>query len=351
MVLCACLWAGVASCSGSQSVGETACPEPGPGSAPAEPEGTNEPEAGAGERAEATAGGEVDPCDWEQGGQMGLPRCPNTGDPIPDRPVTNPDCRDVAPDATRWLAMSPHTPLAITDGEQGIVTAGQPCCAPWARRGARYRSLNAYGQVSGIVEITGGAGYDVTRCFELGLGVVSGADAALIYASVDGGWQPPASAEWRPDADARRELAQFVELLSQVALIEPQLQRRYENEDPLPPLGDRTLFFQVTTQRADGRGTISFHYAVSGGRLLLIAWYSPEGKWVLAHLVNDMANVDSIPIFTYRPIAVVDMDGDGVPEVVYHWNEGPAWGQVVLRRRTSRGAWEEVAHSVGGSTA
>ncbi len=304
---------------------------------------------GSGERAAAEPA--VDPCDWERGGQLGLPRCPSTGDPLPEPPVTHPACRDGEPGATRWLAMDPHTPLAITDPVRGIVPAGQPCCAPWARRGARYRSVDAFGQVAGVVAIDGGEGYDASACFELSLGTLSGRDAGLVYASDDGGWARPSSAEWRPEADARRAFESFVEAVTLLAVVDPEATRHFDRDDPLPPLADRTLFFQVEAEDARGRHGSTDRYAVAGGRLLLVAWLSPEGKWVLTHMENDLANLGHGPVLAYRPLAVFDMDGDRAPEVIYHWNEGPGWAQVVLRRREAHGSWCAVAESVGGSTA
>ena len=88
-------------------------------------------------------------------------------------------------------------------------------------------------------------------------------------------------------------------------------------------------------------------YAVSGGRLLLIAWLSPEGKWVLTHMENDLTDFEYSPILAYRPVAVFDMDGDGVPEVIYQWTEGSGCAQVVLQRRSAHGAWCAVAESRG----
>lgn len=252
--------------------------------------------------------------------------------------------------------MEPHTPLAITDSENGILRAGQPCCAPWAHRGDSYRSLDEFGQIVGSVEISGGAGYDATRCFELGLDVTSGRDAERIYVSTGGGWQPSPSVEWTPEADVRASFAEFIRTVTELTVVDAEAQRHFDREPPLPPLEERTLFFRVDGETApggrdDGRNQISNHYAVVGGRLLVVAWYSPEGKWILTHIENDLTNFEYSPILTYRPVSVVDMDGDGVPEIIFHWDEGPGWAQVVLQRRSARGGWEQVAQSVGGSTA
>lgn len=300
--------------------------------------------------AAAVASAEADPCDWESGGQRGLPRCPNTGDPVPDPPVTDAACRDQGPGATRWLAMAPHTPLAITDRADGIWSAGQPCCAPWARRGARYRSLDAFGQVAGVVAVAGGEGYDVTACFELSLERLSGRDAGLVYASEDGDWLASPSAEWRPEAGDVSTHERFVGAVMQVAVVDPDATRHFDRDEPLPPLAERTIFFRTEGAGPDGEGTSTDHYAVSGGRLLLVAWRSPDGRWVLVHMENDLTNVEHGPVLAYRPVAVFDMDRDGLPEIVFHWDEGPGWGQVVLRSEQRGGPWRVVAESVGGAT-
>jgi hypothetical protein len=50
------------------------------------------------------------------------------------------------------------------------------------------------------------------------------------------------------------------------------------------------------------------------------------------------------------PKAVVDLNQDGVPEVVVHTDDGPIFGDLVYGFRQV-GGWQVVARGVPGSTA
>ena len=54
----------------------------------------------------------------------------------------------------------------------------------------------------------------------------------------------------------------------------------------------------------------------------------------------------------YRPVSVLDMNGDGRPEVVVRevFGDGEGWHDVVFTR-DANGHWSLVAVSPGGSTA
>lgn len=52
----------------------------------------------------------------------------------------------------------------------------------------------------------------------------------------------------------------------------------------------------------------------------------------------------------YRPISIFDMNGDGLPEVILRWSEGPAWSDIILGLG-EKGRFELIASSPGGSTA
>jgi hypothetical protein len=51
------------------------------------------------------------------------------------------------------------------------------------------------------------------------------------------------------------------------------------------------------------------------------------------------------------PRAVLDMDGDGVPEVVYHGTEGEWWGYSVARLGAGGVHWTRASRGHFGSTA
>jgi hypothetical protein len=276
------------------------------------------------------------PCDMEREGALGLPECPTTGQPLPGEPVSNPRCRDHG-DVTRWLGTDPVTPLAIS-GEEGVFSAGQPCCAPWARRGARWHALDRVGRVVGLAEVTGGEGYDATACFELELTRVSGVDGAGVYASRAPRDDP--RHEWHPNAEDHIRLRGFLEELDALVL------EREVGEGRALPLADRSLFF--TEQRREGRGTSAVRYAAVGGPYLVIGRRT-AGQFVVSHLVVGLANEVS-GAGAYRPLAALDMDNDGSIEIVYRWNEGPAWGMVVLGHDRTTDDWSGRAEDIGGGT-
>jgi len=49
------------------------------------------------------------------------------------------------------------------------------------------------------------------------------------------------------------------------------------------------------------------------------------------------------------PVEPQPVDGDGVPEFIYHWNAGDGWADAILRLDDH--GWTLVVESVGGSTA
>lgn len=262
----------------------------------------------------------------------------NTGDPLPEGPVADGDCP--AGDA-RWLGFDPHVPFAVTSRGE-IETAGVACCAPWAVRGARWQAIDRWGRVVGLAEVSGGEGYDLTQCYELVLRKVEGEDGVGLFVSP--GWTSPPSAEWTPQPAERASLATLVAHAD--ALFPPRM-----DDGPLAPIADRTLFFQAAPN--EGNPEDPTRFAVVGGRVLVVAGKTEPGAWALSHFDSKMAETGYSPPDAYRPLAVVDVDGDGWPEIVFRESDGPSWGDVILRMQpdsTGR-PWERVAESVGGSTA
>lgn len=244
--------------------------------------------------------------------------------------------------------MPPGTPLAVSDPEGGIRSATQSCCAPWARVGDVYHALDALGRPVGRARITGGEGYDVTACFELTFEVVEGVEGVGLYASSAGALRSlPAPAMQAIEAEAAA-LEAFLADAERLAALPLPVERRYQHDEPLPPAAERVIYFGTPAYDAEGR-TVTRLTAVAGGRILVIAHLDASGSWILEHIENELARVDYGPRFAYRPLAVLDMDGDGAMEVVYHWDEGPSWGQIVLHQNPFDG-WEPVAHGVGGAT-
>ena len=76
-------------------------------------------------------------------------------------------------------------------------------------------------------------------------------------------------------------------------------------------------------------------YSVSGALVALLAQVTQNGK-------ND----------SYRPLVVADMDLDGTPEVIVHFDESGWWGDLVFgfRKQDLPWSWKEIAMGGGGTT-
>lgn len=273
----------------------------------------------------------------------GQPGYVNTGDPIPTAPpAAGNDCPDRTPGASRWVDSNPHTPLAIVD-RTGIHDQLTGCCASWARRGTRWHTIDRYGAIVGDAELVGGEGYDVTQCYELSFAQRRGDAGVGLY--VSDGWTSPASVEWTPEPEQRRALAGFVASAEQM-LDDPSWSA---HQPGALPVEQRVIYFQVSRAPWEGnRGNVD-HYAVVGGRALLIVRLNDKGRWVLSYF--DRRFSDSGIIRAYTPLAVVDLDGNGAPEIIFHWNAGDGWSDTIFGLDVNGRQWEQRAESIGGSTA
>jgi hypothetical protein len=268
----------------------------------------------------------------------------NTGDPLPRMAVSDRRCVDRKPGTTRWLGSNPHVPFFIAVGDD-ISPAGSACCAPWAARGSRWRAIGQYGEVTGVARVTGGEGYDVTQCYELDLAMVSGVSGVGLFASEKGNWKPPTqSARWEPTQHELDSLERMVGGLE--ALFEkPRWESQRESKPPKSSaLRERMLSFAIGP--APERGDRVERFVAVGGRALIIARLDDKEGWKLSHVDLSFA-LDAVE--SIFPLAAFDVDGDGVPEFIYHWNAGDSWADAILRFDDH--GWTLVAESVGGSTA
>jgi hypothetical protein len=233
---------------------------------------------------------------------------------------------------TRWYGAEPHTPLAITD-RNGLRTAGQPMCAPWSQLRSRWRAIDSYGQVVGHAELSARDRYDVTRCEEVAMTRVDGADGVGLFASQAGPWRPAATLAWTPDAAERASLARLVEGLQSMV------------DASGAPAAAPLLFFRTPASASRP----SAGHVVIGGDVLVVATLEPGGRWRLDYFENAIAARGRART-SFRPLAVFDMDGDGWPEVVFHMSFGDSWSDVVLHS-DSDDAWRQAAESVHGASA
>jgi hypothetical protein len=265
-----------------------------------------------------------------------------TGDPLPAKAPKNAACHDQ--DAIRFLGEGPSTPLAVVSKGK-IASAGQACCAPWAKKGTRWKTLDAFGRVVGEAEITGGEGYDVTQCYELELSTRKGAPGVGLF--VSGDYAPPKSVEWTPTDVDRGALAKLISGVEVATVPTPPIPCSAK-AGPLP-LAKRALFFTLPKlQDDDGKPS---RWAVVGGPVVTVARLQKDGRWVARYI--DAFGSDGCLPRAYEPRAVFDADGDGRPEIFLHQDFGDGFGDVVLGLDPLgfEGAWRTVAKGVHGSTA
>jgi hypothetical protein len=257
-------------------------------------------------------------------------------------------------DATSYfMAGNPHVPLAVVSHgtiRDAVDPAlhGRSCGAPerWARRGSRWRAIDAWGKVLGTYAMDDlREVYDATGCIEEELLHPPPHDSTLLYVSADSPWREPASAEWVPTRAERTSLIALARRMSKGQSLE-------HLPTPLTEIAATTRFFEFRSATGEAQ-----HLAVAGRC----------GGWLVAERVESRWSIVSREVhpargarpdaerdhrMCFRPVAVFDMNGDGVPEIDMRFTEyeGEWWGEHVLQR-TSAGTWVYVALSPGGSTA
>jgi hypothetical protein len=222
-----------------------------------------------------------------------------------------------------FLAADPHVPLAVVDGGS-IHGVGDHCTVTtrWGPVGSSWRALDAWGQVLTTRTVARSDRYDVTGCNEL---VFGGHPAASIYVSSGSPWSPSPSREW---AASSADRATFLALARRRAPV-PSPNAFCHGGAALP----EARFFDVGTA----------HHAVYGGiGVVVVARRDPSG-WVV------VTTMTTPSIVCTRPVAIFDMNGDGVLEIVLRENEPGTWDELVFAR-TPSGTWATVATSPGGAT-
>ena len=250
-----------------------------------------------------------------------------------------------------WLAADPHVPLATVEGKaiRSVGKRGKSCGAEsrWATPHSLWHAVDAWGQTAGFFELASSEAFDVTSCNEVSFTARAGKPGAGLFVSQDSGYTPGESARYAPTTPEKKRFEHFL----------GSMESSWVNQTPLGkavPWGKRTMFFQFAPPkdasfegRVDGAGKPvqrPRHWVVSGGPILTIAYLGEKGNWKAASVKAPLGLADS-----YMPVAVFDMNGDGIPEIVVRENDGGSFADKVLSLNPETMSWEEAAESPGGA--
>lgn len=249
-----------------------------------------------------------------------------------------------------WLAADPHVPLAAVEGKhiRSVGKRGKDCgsASRWAKPKSRWHAVDTWGKITGTYEVRGAETFDVTSCRELAFIGVKGQPGSGLFVSEDSAYKPGDSAAYTPSAAEKKRFERFLN----------NVESAFVDHKPLGkylPWGKRTVFFEVSLPkdpswegRVDGAGKPIVrpkHWAVSGGAALTVAYLGQHGQWHAAMVKPPLGLADS-----YVPVAVFDMNGDGIPEIVYRSSDGPSFAEAVMSLDPRTMKWEDAAESPGG---
>jgi hypothetical protein len=242
------------------------------------------------------------------------------GGHVPLAVVRNGQVGDAVPRPAKWPAVRPRD------------------CGPrsrWAVVGSRWQALDEWGQIIGTAAVRERPVYDVTRCAELVLSLSPAGkiDGHTLFVSEDSAWRPSPAPVFSPSAAARQSFRAIVE-----ATVDDRRAGRAALHPQCAAIKERVQFFAASGGEGYAVGTSNIGYVVA--RL--------EGeRWtpVTTRVENYRPHAGAVTC--YRPVAIFDMNQDGVPEVVLRQSAaGEAWGDLVLGRDPA-GRWGVVAISPG----
>lgn len=255
---------------------------------------------------------------------------PARGDETPARGGTK--VRSAEPVSARFLGSNPIGPLAVVRG--GVIeTPAESACRTWGPVGSRWRELDAFGRIAGLVTIKRREYYEYSGCDELEVRRVSGHPGAGIYLDAHATYRAPRVEPWVPERSALAALEKLARTR----------QRDILNLTPAVhvPFAKRAFFFEWS---ASGE-----RYAVVGGKSLIVASFR-RGRWVIAHeeKPEKMRSQEE----GYTTLMVTDMNADERPEIVFHTKEasGEWYGDSTLSLGAA-GAWRSIGPGIFGSTA
>jgi hypothetical protein len=238
---------------------------------------------------------------------------------------------------TRWLGAQDVPLLAAGHGK--VKEPEGDACVRWAPRGSEWRAVDMWGRVVGRATITKAGRTDrvLGACHYPEHRAQSGAEGVLL-ASAEGPWRPGPSAEWKPGAAERDRLQELLAASSRVLGL------------PVANAVD-ARFFAIWNDVAKEQ----HRFAVVGGFALLVARVGKDGRWTLAWSDTELARSRAFGpgegAERYAPEAVLDLTGDGLPEVIYRWDSGDDSGLRVIEFHPDTESFKVLATSEYGSTA
>jgi hypothetical protein len=231
--------------------------------------------------------------------------------------------------AVQVLGTDDHWPLAEVSG--GLArTPKATSCRSWGKKGSEWSALDRLGRVVGKARVTSVSRYDVVNCDDLDLTPVSGKRGVGLF--VRGPYRSLAIERWKPGPAARRSLHDLVKKR------DARLPKA-KSGDADAPLAERVLVFRVRGQDP---------IAVVGGRGLTVLRLV-RGRWRVEH---EIAPRDGLTweARRFHAVAVLDLDGNGRPEIVVHSRDEDGYGDMTLTedgakhwRRIEPVAWSGYA--------
>jgi len=251
--------------------------------------------------------------------------------------------------ASRTQPDGGHVPLAIVHDGQVSDAVARPAKWPaqrprdcgarsrWAAMGSRWHALDEWGQIAATAVVRERHVYDVTRCAELTLSLSTAGtiDGRMLFVSEDSTWRPSASPAFSPPAAVKASFQ---------ALVDATINDRRAGRAALHPqcaaIKERVRFFAGPAEERYAVGTSNIGYVVA--RL--------DGeRWTPLATRIERPGMHPEAVTCFRPVAIFDMNADGVPEVVLRQSAaGEAWGDLVLGRGRD-GQWTVVAISPGSA--
>jgi hypothetical protein len=239
---------------------------------------------------------------------------------VPLAVVRNGQVGDAVPRPARWPAVRPHD------------------CGPpnrWAVIGSRWRALDEWGQIVGTGVVRARSVYDVTRCAELTLSLSPAGkiDGRTLFVSEDSAWRSSPSPAFSPSETVRESFQALVD-----GTIDDHRAGRAALHLQCAAIKERVQFFAGPAGERYAVGTSNVGY--------LVARMEGE-RWTPVTTRVEPYRSHPEAVTCYRPVAIFDMNQDGVPEIVLRQSAaGEAWGDLVLGRDPP-GRWSVVAMSPG----